>query len=149
MKQLARRYACLKGIDKDIEQLSKICQSCAAVKTSPVKVPVHPWDEPKGNWDHIHINYAGPLQDHFFLIVIDTKSRQAEIKICHSPPTSATTNELLSDIFTIHGYPYVMVLDNATIFVSDQFKLYCGQNGIFQKCITPGHPATNGLADRM
>jgi hypothetical protein len=33
-------------------------------------------------------------------------------------------------------------------FASDQFKLYCGRNGIFQKFITPRHPATNGLTER-
>jgi hypothetical protein len=148
MKQLARRYVYWKGIDKDIEQLSKTCQPCAAVKTNPVKVPVHPWDEPKGNWDRIHIDYAGPFQDHFFLIVVDAKSRWAEIKICRNPPTSATTIGILSDIFATHGYPHVMVSDNATTFVSDQFKSYCKRNGIFQKFIAPGHPATNGLAER-
>jgi transposase InsO family protein len=41
-----------------------------------------------------------------------------------------------------------MVPDNATIFTSDEFKSYCGQNGIFQKFIAPVHPATNGLAER-
>lgn len=41
-----------------------------------------------------------------------------------------------------------MVSDNATIFTSDQFKAYCIRNGIFQKLIAPGHPSTNGLAER-
>jgi transposase InsO family protein len=63
---------------------------------------------------------------------------------CHNRPKSTTTTtEMLFDTFAIHGYPYVMVSDNATIFVSDQFKSYCGQNGIFQQFIAPGHPATN------
>jgi transposase InsO family protein len=43
---------------------------------------------------------------------------------------------------------HVMVSDNATIFVSEQFKSYGTQNGIFQKFIASGHPATNGLAER-
>jgi hypothetical protein len=73
MKQLARRYVYWKGIVRDIEQLSKTCQPCAAVKTNPAKVPVHPWDEPKGNWNRIHIDYAGPFQDNFFLIIVDAK----------------------------------------------------------------------------
>lgn len=41
-----------------------------------------------------------------------------------------------------------MVSDNATIFTSDPFKNFCNENGIFQKFIAPGHPATNGLAER-
>jgi hypothetical protein len=55
---------------------------------------------------------------------------------------------MLSDVFAIHGYPYGMVSDNPTIFVSDHLKSYCGQNGILQTLIAPGHPATNGLAER-
>jgi hypothetical protein len=109
MKQLACRYVYWKGINTGTEQVSKTCQPCAAVKTNPAKVPVHPWDEPKGKWDRIYIDDAGPFQDHFFFIVVDTKSRWAEIKICHNPPTSTTTIEMLSDIFATHGYPHVMV----------------------------------------
>jgi transposase InsO family protein len=55
---------------------------------------------------------------------------------------------VLSDIFALHGYPYVMVSDNATISASDQFRSYSGQNGIFQKFVSPGHPATNGITER-
>lgn len=39
-----------------------------------------------------------------------------------------------------------MVSDNATTFLSEQFKSYCDRNEIFQKLIVPGHIATNGLA---
>lgn len=41
-----------------------------------------------------------------------------------------------------------MVSDNATIFTSDQFQKFCRESGIFQKCIAPGHPSSNGLAER-
>jgi hypothetical protein len=102
-------------------------------------VPVHPSDEPKGNWDRIHIDYAGRFQDNFFLIAVDAKLRLAEIEICRNRPTSTTIIEMLSDIFAIHGYPRVMVSDNATIFA----KPYCDKNGIFQKFIVPGHLSKN------
>jgi hypothetical protein len=114
-----------KGIDKDIEQLSKTCQSCTAVKINPAKVPVRPWDEPNRNWGRKHIDYAGPFQDYYFFIVVDAKSRWTDIKICRNPPISTSTPELLSDIFATHGYPHVLVLDITTIFASDQFKSYC------------------------
>ena len=41
-----------------------------------------------------------------------------------------------------------MVSDNATIFTSDEFQKFCSGSGIFQKFIAPGHPPTNGLAER-
>jgi hypothetical protein len=124
MKQLARRYVYWKEIDKGIEQLSKPCQPCGAVETNHATVPVHPWDEPKGNWDLIHIDYAGLFQGRFFLIIVDAKSRWAEIKLCRKAPTSVTTIDVLSDAFEIHGYSCIMVTDNVTVFVIDQFKSF-------------------------
>jgi transposase InsO family protein len=112
-------------------------------------VPVHPWEGPKGNWDRIHIDYTGIFQDNFFFIVVDAKSRWIEIKIYRNHQTTTTTIELLSDIFAIHGYPHVMMSDNATIFANEQFKSYCGENGIIQMLVAPGHPDTNGLAEAM
>jgi len=41
-----------------------------------------------------------------------------------------------------------MVSDNAAIFTSEEFEEFCKEAGIFQKFIAPGHPATNGLAER-
>ncbi|KYN05031.1 Uncharacterized protein K02A2.6 [Cyphomyrmex costatus] len=148
MKQLARRYCIWKGIDRDIENTVKSCRNCAEVKASPAKAPVHHWEEPTSNWDRIHIDYAGPFENHYFLIVIDARSRWAEIRITKDAPTSEKTIELLKDIFSIHGFPKAMVSDNATIFVSETFKQFCRNSGIFQKLIAPGHPATNGLAER-
>ncbi|CAB0001686.1 unnamed protein product, partial [Nesidiocoris tenuis] len=37
MKQLARRYVYWKGIDNDIEHLSRSCEPCAKMKSSPPK----------------------------------------------------------------------------------------------------------------
>lgn len=148
MKQLARRYCYWKGIDGDIEKLVRSCEACVQVQSKPAKAPLHQWEEPAGNWDRIHIDYAGPFQNHFFLIVIDAKSRWAEMRITRNAPTTGISIKLLSDIFASHGYPVIMVSDNATVFTSDDFKSYCNKNGIFQKLIAPGHPSTNGLAER-
>ena len=148
MKQLARRYCSWKTIDKDIENLVKSCKECSENRNNPAKAPVHHWDPPANNWDRIHIDYAGPFQGYNYLVMIDAKSRWAEIKILREAPNSYNTIKLLNEIFSTHGYPFVMVSDNASIFTSEVFKEYCHSNGIKQKFIAPGHPATNGLAER-
>ncbi|XP_018360497.1 PREDICTED: uncharacterized protein K02A2.6-like [Trachymyrmex cornetzi] len=48
----------------------------------------------------------------------------------------------------MHGYPQNLVSDNATIFKNPEFENYCKVRGIFQMFTAPGHPATNGLAER-
>ncbi|XP_054276486.1 uncharacterized protein K02A2.6-like [Macrosteles quadrilineatus] len=148
MKQLARRYVYWSGIDGEIERLVKGCKSCALVKASPPKVSVHPWNLPENNWDRIHIDYAGPYENHYFLVCIDARSKWAEIEVLKEAPTSSNTINLLNKIFATHGYPKECVSDNAKIFRSEEFRAYCKINGIFQKFIAPGHPATNGLAER-
>ncbi|UYV77120.1 K02A2.6-like [Cordylochernes scorpioides] len=113
MKQLARRYCTWKNIDKDIENLVKSCKDCLSTQNNPPKAPVHHWDPPSTNWERIHLDYAGPFQGYYYLVLIDAKSRWAEIKAISEPPTSLNTIKLLNDIFSTHGYPFVMVSDNA------------------------------------
>src|SRR5436190_2372536 len=148
MKQLARRYVYWKTIDKEIERVVRECASCAATKKNPPKCPLHPWEEPDHNWQRIHIDYAGPYQGHYFLVIMDAKSKWAEIEICRIALTSLSTIELLQNVFSRYGFPDVMVSDNATIFTSEVFTNFCKKGGIYQKFIAPGHPATNGLAER-
>ncbi|KAJ8877193.1 hypothetical protein PR048_021647 [Dryococelus australis] len=95
----------------------------------------------------IHINYAGHYQDHHFLVVVDAKSKWAEIVPCSSAPTSKSSIEILKDIYSRNGFPEVMVLDNATIFTSEEFAQYCKEAGIFQKFCAAGHPVPNGLVE--
>ncbi|KAI8117633.1 hypothetical protein CVS40_10560 [Lucilia cuprina] len=148
MKQLARKYCYWKAIDSDIEQIVRSCSSCAKIRNSPPRVPVHSWEEPDENFQRVHIDYAGPFQNHYFLVLVDAKSKWPEIRLQRDAQNSEKTITLLQDIFFTHGLPQVMVSDNATIFQSDTFKSYCINNGIIQKFIAPGHPATNGLAER-
>lgn len=148
MKQLARRYVYWEGLDKDIERLVKGCESCARVRHSPKKMVVHPWDQASENWERVHIDYAGPVEGHFLLMCVDARSKWAEVRMSRSPPSSASTISLLKDIFAVHGYPSVLVSDNAAIFTSEEFQRHCKSRGIFQKFSAPNHPATNGLAER-
>ena len=41
-----------------------------------------------------------------------------------------------------------IVTDNGSQFTSDEFQTYLRKNGIHHTCTAPGHPATNGLAEK-
>lgn len=154
MKNLARRYCYWRNIDKDVENLVRSCSECAKVQNKPKKVALHQWENPETNFQRVHIDYAGPFQGHQFFILVDAKSKWPEVRITKGNPTSASTIRFLENIVSSHGSslsvrsPEVLVSDNATIFKSEEFIQFCKNNGIFQKFIAPGHPATNGLAER-
>jgi transposase InsO family protein len=148
MKQLARQYCYWTGIDKEIECLAKACKECMQIKKEPVKEMLHQWEEPIENFQRIHMDYAGLFQGHHFFIVIDAKSKWPEVFSQKGTPTSSSTIKILRNIFSRHGFPEVLVSDNAAIFKSEEFSRFCNQCSITQKFIAPGHPATNGLAER-
>lgn len=149
MKALARRYCYWKNIDKDIELMVKSCKPCCDIKSNPKKAPLHVWDEPEENWQRVHLDYAGPFKDQNFLILVDAKSKWPEVEMIGKSPTSDSTITMLREIFSRNGLPQILVSDNATVFTSSEFKEFCQRNGIRQRFIAPGHPSTNGQAERF
>ena len=46
------------------------------------------------------------------------------------------------------GLPVHIVSDSGTQFTSSEFESFLSKNGIAHTCTAPGHPETNGLAER-
>lgn len=62
--------------------------------------------------------------------------------------TSQATVTRLKRLFASYGLPEQIVTDNATTFTSEEFQTFVKQNGILHTTNAPGHPPTNGLAER-
>ena len=75
MKGLARSSVWWPGIDADIDRLCSQCVACAQHSKDPAKSPLSVWDFPSGQWQRIHIDYAGPFYGSMWLIWIDAYSK--------------------------------------------------------------------------
>ncbi|CAD6200298.1 unnamed protein product [Caenorhabditis auriculariae] len=148
MKRIARSIAFWPGIDMDCENFVRSCRTCSLNSKTPRKVPLQPWPTPERVWQRIHIDYAGPDQGQWYLVVVDAKSKFPEVKICQS--ISATnTVKILKEIFARNGFPETIVSDNGTQFTSQLFAEMC-QNGNIQHIRTaPYCPQSNGQAERF
>ena len=62
--------------------------------------------------------------------------------------TSQGITTRLKRLFVSHGLPEQIVTGNATTFTSEEFQPVVKQNGIRHTTSAPGHPSTNGLAER-
>ena len=62
--------------------------------------------------------------------------------------TSTNSITALRHIFSYFGLPEHLVTDNGTQFTSDEFQKFLRENDILHTHTAPGHPATNGLAER-
>ena len=147
MKSLARSYIWWPGMDTDIEQAVKTCESCQVSRASPPLAPLHPWEWPARPWSRIHIDFAGPFMDNMFLVIVDAHSKWLDVHLMKSI-TSAKTIEKLRILFANHGIPQKIVSDNGPSFTSDEFKRFMQANGILHVTSAQYHPSTNGLAER-
>jgi len=147
MKGLARSCVWWPGIDKMIEDKVASCDTCQKYRHSPPPAPLHPWEFPRGPWERLHADFAGPFMGKMFLLMIDAFSKRLEVKPL-TTANSINTIEHLHSIFSTHGLPKMLVTDNGSQFTSAEFETFMQSNGIRHVKSAPYHPASNGLAER-
>ena len=135
------------GLDNELEEMVRHCDICQRTRATPPVAPLHPWIWPSRPWSRIHIDYAGPYLGHRFLVVVDAHSKWIEVIPMSSTTTTATV-EKLRIMFAQFGIPEVLVSDNGTNFVSKESEEFMQRNGIKHITSAPGHPSSNGLAER-
>ena len=146
MKQLARSYFWWPGLDSAIEELSRSCPVCLATRDAPKKAPLHPWDWPEKPWVRVHVDYAGPVNGTYFLVLIDAHSKWLEVLPTKDTSSSCTIN-LIRKVFSQFGLPLTLVSDNGSNFVSREFELFLEKNGVRHITSAPYQPSTNGQAE--
>ena len=116
MKLIARSHVWWPCLDSQLEKLANSCSTCQETKNTPPKVPLYPWQWPSKPWSQVHIDFAGPFLNRFFLVIVDAFSKWPEI-IEMNCSTAAKTIEALRHIFAIHGLPEQIVSDNGAQFI--------------------------------
>ena len=147
MKQLARKYMWWPKLDKEIEETVKACTSCQEAAKTPASSQPASWSWPGGPWKRLHLDFAGPYLGRMFLVIVDAYSKYLEV-VPMSHATSATTISALRHVFSSLGLPEHIVTDNGSQFTSTEFQKFLDDNDIHHTTTPPGHPATNGLAER-
>uniref|UniRef100_A0A0A9X8H3 RNA-directed DNA polymerase n=2 Tax=Lygus hesperus TaxID=30085 RepID=A0A0A9X8H3_LYGHE len=146
VKSLARSYVWWPKIDEDIELLVKSCENCSKYKDNPPKNSLIPWEWPEKPWSRLHIDYLGPVHNHYILVVVDSHSKWIEAFTTKNM-TAVGTIRLLRESFARFGIPEVIVADNFSAFTSDEFQDFLRKNGVVFKSGAPFNPRTNGAAE--
>ena len=82
-----------------------------------------------------------------FLVIVDAYSKYLKV-VPRSHATSVTTISALRHVFSSLGLPEHIVTDNGSQFTSMEYQKILGDNDLHHTTTAPGHPATNGLAER-
>lgn len=136
------------NINSDIERTVKACEKCAISSKTPTKCTLKPWPLPSGPWERIHIDYAGPIEGIFFLVIVDAFSKWPEVFKTTST-TATKTIEFLQAAFAQHGLCNTIVSDNAPQFAGEEFRNFCRSQGIEFINSPPYSPQSNGQAERF
>eukprot|EP00731_Ephydatia_muelleri_P006604 Em0003g852a len=147
MRALARFDVWWPNIDEEVEMYVKKCSPCQQNRPREPESLLFAWNTPSEPWSRIHVDYAGPFEGKYWLVVIDAFSKWLEIKPMQVS-TAAVTIKALREIFCRFGLPRVIVSDNGPQFIASEFKDFCTANNITHIRATPYHPKTNGLAER-
>ncbi|XP_062537823.1 uncharacterized protein K02A2.6-like [Armigeres subalbatus] len=148
MKAIARAYVYWPSIDSEISDFVKACSHCALVAKSPAHVAPIPWPKSQRPWQRVHVDYAGPLDGDYFLLVVDSYSKWPEV-VQTSRITAPATIRILRSLFARLGMPETLVSDNGTQFTSAEFAKFCSTNGIHHITTAPFHSQSNGKVERF
>ncbi|GFR02412.1 uncharacterized protein K02A2.6 [Trichonephila clavata] len=147
MKAIVRSFVYWKNIDNDIEEAAKNCVDCVRYKADSTKAKVHYWEYPSMPWEHIHVDFAGPIFEHTFFLIVDAHFKWLEMYPMKTTTTMKTI-ECLRDSFARFGLPRVLVSDNGSQFTSYEFQRFMQRNGVKHKTSAPFKSSSNGQAER-
>ena len=150
LKALARERFWWPAIDRQIEDVCRHCSVCSSLKAVPKSLNNAnvSWPDNENVFDRIHVDFAGPVENHYLLIIVDAYSRYPFVVKTNDTSTRETVNAL-KNIFAMFGIPKIIVADNGPAFRSEDFMNYMRTRGI-QVWHTPvGHPQSNGVAERF
>jgi transposase InsO family protein len=148
MKQIARSYCWWPTINRDIKHVTQSCNLCQKCQSLP-KPQYHSWEEPEQVWSRIHVDFAGPIWNTKWLVVVDAKSKYPFVIDMQNNTTAANLIQALEQVFDLVGPPETLISDNGPPFNSFQMCKFYEKYGISHITTAPYHPASNGLAERF
>ena len=107
-------------MDEDVAQVVRSCHECQKNQATPPQALLQPWSWPKQPWSRLHLDFAGPMLNHMFLVVVDAHTKWIEV-VPTSNSTLFRTIQQLRTLFAQFGVPRTVVTDNGPCFISEEF----------------------------
>lgn len=146
MISLSRLICWWPQINADITTFNRNCQNCLQKpKSHPSWTP---WPLPFQPMQRVHVDYCGPILNHYALIIQDAYSKFPEVFLTTNA-TSEFTKLALQKFFAREGVAQVLVSDNGTHFTAAELQTWLKSIGCNPIQIAPRHPQSNGLAENF
>lgn len=149
MKRRLRSKLWWPKIDENVESFVKKCHGCLLVSAPSAPMPMKRKDLPSEPWQHLAIDFMGPLPTgQNLFVIVDYFSRYIEVEVMTKIDTSLAIDRM-QVIFARFGLPLTITADNGGQFVSEEMDLYCKTNNIKFNNTIPYWPQQNGEVERQ
>ncbi|XP_038045865.1 uncharacterized protein K02A2.6-like [Patiria miniata] len=145
LKQRARAILYWPGMNLQIEDTVAKCAICqSSRKTQPAEpmiqhdIPDRPWSKLGADVFHLGVNY---------LLVVDYYSKFPEVQALQDHTAHSVIHEL-KIIFARSGTPDLLITDNASQFVCEDFRTFQNMWEFRHVTSSPRYPQSNGQAER-
>ena len=145
-QMLARESVYWPGINKEIETMTRNCETCQKYMPQQSAEPALHHNIPPAPWMKIGSDLYQIGNTHF-LIIIDYFSKYPIVAELGST-TSQNIIKTFKTTFSMFGSPREIVSDNGPQFSSAEFKMFTNRWGIKHNPSSPYYPKSNGLAER-
>ena len=135
------------NMDKDIENAVKSCKGCA-LEAKAIPIKFNPWPKKDLLWPRVHIDFTGPHEGYYNLIVVDSFLKWPEV-YRYKNPTTEITIKFLHELFTRLGVVDTLMSNNGSQFMSGEFRDFCETYQIKHITIPSYHPISNEQAERF
>ena len=143
------------GMRKDTKQFINQCPVCAIHKRKPVRNVMG--EMPIANYPMqiVSMDLIGPLTPSeksnakYVLNIIDHCTGWAECYPMISHSAKEVWDALANDFFPRHGFPEIIIADNAQEFQAIELRNYMREVCIDYRHSTPYHPQSNGKIERF
>ena len=133
---------CTKSLmDRDIADIES-CKECAPAAKSPTTT-CKSWPKTDHPWQRIHVDFAGSVDNIYYLNVVDSHSKWPVVLQCKRPTTNCTI-EFLHELFARFGVVDCVVTDNVAQFTSSEFRDFCKTHQENHITTLQYHPRLNG-----
>lgn len=149
MKRHLRTKVWWPKMDREVEEFCRKCYECQLVAAPEPPEPMVRTRLPERPWQHIAVDFMGPLPNgQNLFVMVDYYSRFTEVIFMRQITTGKMLNEM-KKIFSRYGYPECIHSDNGPQFTSEEYKNYIEINGMFSYKVTPIWPQANGEVERQ
>ena len=146
-KRRARDSVFWPGLNNQIEQFVRKCETCLKFAASKQKEPMLSHEGPERPWQKVSsdlFHFAGKE----YVILVDQYSLWLEVYLLQ-PANTSSTIIAFKDSFGRHGIPEEIVSDNGPQYTSKQFRNFVKNLKITHTTSSPHYPQSNGLAEVM